>query len=159
MIIFTQTYNMKKQFTYLVILFTITIFIFSSCKKDNNSSTPTKTKTELITSSSWKFESATASGTDVSNASQLACFKDNTITFSTATTGNINEGTVICSPPTAGPFTWNFTTNETVLVFSTALISGGNSTFNIVTLNATNLVISQNVNFPPLTLVTITFKH
>lgn len=159
MIIFTQTSYMNKQFTYLVIVFAITLFTFSSCNKKDNNTTPAKTKTELITSSSWKFESATASGTDVSNASQLACFKDNTITFSTATTGSINEGTVICSPTTAGPFTWNFTTNETVLVFSTPLISGGSSTFNITTLNATNLVLSQNVNFPPLTLVTITFKH
>ena len=110
-------------------------------------------------SSPWVFQSASAGGTDVSNVPQLACFKDNTLTFTSSTAGNINEGANICAPSTAGAFTWNFTAGETVLNLSATIIPGGNSAFTIVSLNETNLVVSQNVNFPPLTLVTITFKH
>ncbi len=111
-------------------------------------------------SSPWVFQSASASGMgDVSNAPQLACFKDNTLTFTSATAGNINEGTTVCSPSTAGPFTWNFTNNETELFLSGTLIPGGSGNYNIISLNATNLVVSQTVNFPPSVLVTVTFKH
>lgn len=150
---------MQKRNFAIVICLSATIFL-ASCSKEDDNTPPPKTKTELITSSSWKFESANASGIgDVSNAPQLACFKDNILTFTSASAGNINEGVNICSPSTAGAFTWNFTTNETVLVLSGTIIPGGSGTFNIVSLNETNLVVSQTVNFPPSVLMTITFKH
>ena len=110
-------------------------------------------------SSPWVFLSASASGSDVSNAPQLTCFKDNIMTFTSATAGNINEGTTICAPSTAGPFTWNFSANETLLNLSGTIIPGGSGTFTVVSLNETNLVVSQNVNFPPSVLMTVTFKH
>lgn len=151
---------MKKNIFFSVACFTAVLFLITSCEKEKKDTTPAKTKTELMTSSSWKFQSASAVGIgDISTAPQLACFVDNTLTFTSSTAGNISEGTVICSPTTAGAFTWNFTTNETILVLSGPLIPGGTGTFNIISLNETNLVVSQSVNFPPPTVITITFKH
>ncbi len=148
---------MKKQFALLA--FIAVIFLLSSCAKEKNNAPVVKTKTQLLSQSPWLFQSAAAGGTDISNAAQLLCFKDNIITFTNTNTGTIAEGALVCSPSTAGPFTWNFTTGETILVLSAPLFPGGSSTFNIVSISETNMVLSQDVNFPPLTLVTITFKH
>ena len=142
----------------LLVCLTGVLFVISSCSDKDPDPAP-KTKTELITSSSWKFQSATASGTDVSNTPQISCFKDNIITFSANGSGSINEGVDICAPTTAGPFTWNFISNETQLYISAPLVSSGSNTFTLVSINETNLVVSQTVNFPPSSLVVITFKH
>jgi Lipocalin-like domain len=153
--------NMRKRSSFLPILAVCTLLILS-CGKDNPDPVPAKTKTELITSSSWKFQSASAAGTDISSTSQLACFVDNEITFSSNLTGTINEATVVCSPSTAGPFTWSFQASETILQLSTALFPGGSSSFTIVSLNETNMVLSQNVVIPPSSspiAVSVTFKH
>ncbi|MDZ4793573.1 MAG: hypothetical protein SGI83_04775 [Bacteroidota bacterium] len=151
---------MKKNIFYVTVCFTAVLFLLTSCEKEKDNAPPAKTKTELLISSPWKFQSASAAGVgDISGVPQLACFVDNTLTFTSPTAGNINEGSVVCSPSTAGAFTWNFTTSETVLVLSGPLIPGGTGTFNIVSLNETNLVVSQSVNFPPPTVITITFKH
>lgn len=149
---------MNKRFFLPLLYLSIIVFSFSSCSKKNDSSTP-KSKTELISNSPWIFQSATASGNDVSNRPEIACFIDNVITFLANGNGSINEGTIICSPSTAGNFTWNFASNETILTLSTILIPGGSTTFDIVTLNETNLVLSQTINFPPSSLVVVTFKH
>ena len=144
-----------------LILFTalcFTTLVFTNCDKDEDPPPPpAPTKTELITKSSWKFSTAFAGSTDVSNAPQLACFKDNIITFSANLTGSINEGTNICSPTTAGAFTWNFANNETVLHISTVLITGGSNDFTLVSITETQLVVSQN--YPPIGTVTVTFIH
>jgi len=135
-----------------------TVLLFTNCDKNDDPPPPApKTKTELISQGTWKFSTAFAGSTDVSNAPQLACFKDNIITFSTNLTGNINEGTNICSPTTAGSFTWNFASSETILHISTVLITGGSNDFTLVSLTATQLVVSQN--YPPIGTVTVTFIH
>ena len=149
---------MKKQLTLGITCLATILIISLGCGKDDPP--PQPTKTENVSRSPWIFLSATANGTDVSNAPQLACFKDNVITFSANGNGTINEGANVCSPTTAGPFTWSFQTNETLLVLSAALFPGGNTTFTLVSLNETNLVVSQTVTFlPPPGVVTITFKH
>ena len=141
----------------LATVFCFTALFFTNCDKNETPAPPPPTKTELITKSSWKFSTALAGSTDVSNAPQLACFKDNIITFSTNLTGNINEGTNICSPTTAGSFTWNFASSETILHISTVLITGGSNDFTLVSLTETQLVVSQN--YPPIGTVTVTFIH
>lgn len=153
---------MQKRLLFPTILAGFAFLTLSGCSKDNEDPAPQKTKTENISAASWKFQSATASGTDISSNPQLACFVDNVITFNSNLTGSINEATVICSPSTAGPFTWSFLTGETMLQLSTALFPGGSSTFIIVSLNETNMVLTQNVVIPPSTTaiaVTVTFKH
>jgi hypothetical protein len=147
---------MKKQFASLFVVLALAVSIIS-CKKDSD---PEPTRTDHITASSWKFEKATSGGIDVS--SQVpACFKDNIIVFQAGGNGTMAEGADICAPPAPPTFTWSFQNNEAVLRFSSALLPGGSGDFNIVTLNATNLVISQDMNFPPFgnVNVVITFKH
>jgi hypothetical protein len=140
---------MKKQLGFLLVLIAANFFIFSSCNKGDNPPLP-KTKTQLLTQATWKFQSASASGTDITNNPAIACIKDDVITFVSAGTGNINDGAIVCTPTTSGNFTWSFQNNETTLIMSTTLIPGGSGNFTIGTLNETTLTISQNVVIQPL---------
>ena len=147
-----------KQFVILTLLAS-TIAISSGCSKDDDN-TPQQSRTELITQSSWKFESASAQGQDVS-ALVDDCLKDNAFTLATNGTGTIDESTEVCDPSTAGNFTWEFQSNETKLNVSTALFPGGSGLFDIVSINQNNLVVSQEMTLPPFpaTTVQITLKH
>lgn len=122
-----------------------------------------KSKTELITQSSWKFDKATAAGFGDVSSYIDACYKDNLITFATNLTGTVNESTVVCSPSSAGNFTWSFQSNESILSISATLFPGGSGNFTLETLNETNLVISQDMTLPPpvsiTANVTFTLKH
>jgi outer membrane biogenesis lipoprotein LolB len=150
---------MNKLVLFSLFGLVVVALLPAGCQKDN---AQPPTKTELLSKSPWIFLSASASGTDVTNNQALACFKDNIITF--AANGNfiVSEGAVICTPSTAGNFTWTFQTNETQLVLSAPLFSGGSGTFTLVLINETNLVVSQNVTIPPSTTaipVIFTFRH
>src|SRR5688500_4048058 len=150
-------FSIKRLFSIVLSSLLFVVLISGNCNKDE---TPA-TKTEMISNQSWKFDKATAGGFDVSSQVE-ACIKDNIITFSANGTGTIVEGPIVCVPPTASAFTWNFQSNETVLSLSTPLIAGGSGTFNIVTLNQVNLAISQDMIIPPspnAITVVITLKH
>jgi hypothetical protein len=143
-----------------ILAFLSAIILFAACSKDSNNNTP-KTKTDLLVQSSWKFDNATVNGSDVSSLIQ-GCQKDNTITFAAGGTGTLDEGATKCgsSDPQSNPFTWNFATNETVLHVSATLFTGGSSDFNIVTLNETQLVLSQNINIAGTSQnAIVSFKH
>ncbi|HSU26912.1 MAG TPA: hypothetical protein VLJ68_00910 [Chitinophagaceae bacterium] len=144
---------MQRQFILLLII----SFLFASCQK-----TPTVvvTNTDRISASSWKFDHATSGGVDVTS-SVPACLKDNVYVFNANGTGSVDESLSICSPSTAGAMTWNFQTNETILHISAALFPGGANDFTLVSLNTTNLVVSQVMTIPPNppTTVEVTFKH
>ncbi len=149
---------MKKLFTFSLLSMLMIALLSNSCKKAD---TP-PTNTELLTRSPWILLSASASGTDVTNNPLLTCFKDNIITFAAAGTFNVNESAVICSPSTAGNFTWTFQSGETQLVLSAPLFPGGSGTFSLSVLNESSLVISQNVTIPPSPTpiaVIFTFRH
>lgn len=153
---------MKKQNQLALSFIIITsLFIFSCNNKDTPDPTP-KTKTQLLTQATWKFSSASAAGTDITNNSLLACIKDDVTTFVSTGTGNISDGAILCSPTTGGNFTWSFQSSETVLVMSAGLFPGGSGTFNIVSLTDLNLIVSQNVIVPPSSSpinVQFTFIH
>jgi Lipocalin-like domain len=149
---------MNKQIKWLTAALLISFLI--SCGKEDEP--VVKTKTQLLTQSSWKFQSATASGTDISNNPAIACIKDDVITFSSALTGTVTEGTIVCNPTTASNFTWRFETNETILIMSSGVFPAGSGTFTITELTETSLKISQNVTFgiPPTTApVTAVYIH
>ena len=139
----------------------IGFLVITGCKKDKKPDTPpAPTKTELITKASWKFDHATASGFDVSS-SVNPCFKDNVATFSTSGNMELDEATTVCNPSYAGTYSWIFQTNETVLHLSAPIFTGGSSDFTLVSINATNMVLSQVMTvggYPPAT-VEVTFKH
>lgn len=154
-----------KKLTITLLTATALLFFISGCKKDKKEDPPEKTKTEFITQSTWKFDNAaTAGGMDL-GAFIPACWKDNTADFvSTAEgsgTGTISEGANVCASSAAGSFTWNFQTNETILFMSTPVIPTGSGNFTIITLNATNMVLSQNVTLGAAGTqnVIFTFKH
>ncbi len=153
---------MQKRILAILISISATLFL-ASCSKEGDNSPAAKTKTELITQGSWKYESGTYGGAAIPT-SMSNCVLDNSMTF-TSTTYTITEGAVVCSPTTAtpSPQAWSFQSGETQLVLANTLIPGSTSgTFTIVTLNETNLVISQNVTIPPSPFsapLVITFKH
>jgi len=151
---------MKRQFNTLAILVTFSLLIFTGCSKDDTAP-PAKTNTELISTGTWKFSAATVGVTDVSGFLQ-PCQKDNIITFAAAGTGTLDEGPLKCngSDPQTSPFTWNFLSSETQLFVSATLFTGGSSTFTIVSLTATQLVLSQNINVSGTTQnAVVTFIH
>jgi hypothetical protein len=151
--------TMKKIILKTIATLILIGLLFVGCKKSNH----VKTNTELLTQSSWKFDHATASGFGDISAQIPACYKDNVVAFVSNGTGTVDESTNVCSPSNAGAFTWSFQTNETMLHLSTALFSGGNGDFTIVSLNETNLVVSQQVILPPPNSMQVTavftFKH
>lgn len=151
---------MKKYILTSFLSLTAFLFVFTSCNK-NDDTPAVKTKTELISQGSWRFSSATVSGSDVSAFLQ-ACQKDNILTFNANLSGNVDEGSTKCNgaDPQNVPFTWFFSSGETILNISTALFSGGSSVFTLVSLSATQLVLSQQITVggTPQTAV-VTFVH
>lgn len=134
---------MKKQFPIVIACFISLLVI--SCKKESNDP-PAKTKTELITQASWKFSTATSGGTDIS-AFIATCQKDNILTFSASLNGIADEGATKCNAgdPQTNPFTWSFGAGETILNVSSTFFSGGSNVFTIVSLTATELILSQTI--------------
>ncbi|HEY2720258.1 MAG TPA: lipocalin family protein [Chitinophagaceae bacterium] len=149
---------MKRVNLNLIVLSAFTL-LFVSCKK--SSGDKPKTKTDFITEASWKFDNAKVGGADYSSLIQ-ACQKDNTLVFTSNGSGTLDEGITKCNSadPQTNPFTWSFTTNETILHISTVLFTGGSNDFTIVTLNDTQLVLSQNVDIAGTSQnAVVTFKH
>jgi len=151
---------MQKQFLPVLSIIAIAFLFITGCGKDD-APPPPPTKTQMIAQGSWKFDHATASIIgDISNRPELACYIDNTMTFSANLSGTISEGAVVCSTPAPPTFTWSFQTNETILHLSFTLFNGGSPDFTITALTATNLSLSQQITingFP--TTVEVTFKH
>ena len=155
--------SMQKKYSLIALasLALISVIVISSCSKEDDAQATPKTKTELISKASWKFNKATVGGGDVSGYIE-ACKKDNIVTFAAAGTGTADEGLTKCNSgdPQTANFTWSFQTNESLLFVSTPLFSGGNSTFTIVSLTETQLVVSQNMTISGFTQnVEITFVH
>jgi hypothetical protein len=144
--------------------YTITAKDVNGCS-DTRTFTVSGTKSYYISRNTWRFSNATVSGVDVSSALQ-ACQKDNTLQFtatsSTGGTGVLDEGPTKCNAgdPQSTPYTWSLQSAETQLIISTPLFSGGSSTFTLVSVTATQLIVSQmiTVGGGPQNAV-ITFIH
>ena len=153
---------MQKRIILLSALFSFFLLINSSCSKNDDDNTPpAKTKTELIAKAPWKFSDAKVGGISVAAFLQ-ACQKDNSLAFIAAGTGTADEGLTKCNvaDPQTNAFTWSFQTSETVLFVSTPFFTGGSSTFTIVSLTETELVVSQNITVSGTTQnAVITFVH
>lgn len=136
---------MRKQLLLTIFLLGLVFLFIEGCSKEKDQP-PAKTNTQLLTQGTWKFSGATVGGSDVGPFLQT-CQKDNILTFAAAGTGILDEGPTKCNAgdPQTNSFTWNFQTNETVLFISATLFTGGSSTFNLVTLSETQLIVSQNV--------------
>ena len=148
---------MKKISWLLALPLLVSLAVFVSCDPDEPQP---PTREENLASGAWKFQAATYGGTDVSNTPQIACFIDNTLTFATAGTYTVTEGTVVCNPTTAGSGTWTFKGSDS-LQMSTTLLPIGTGSFKINTLTATTLVLQQDLMMVPPTAqpFVVTFKH
>ena len=148
------------------------VLILGSCQKDDSTDSIPKSKTELITLKAWKYNDAKIDTDNNGTGDQAipagvieSCQSDNNITFATSGTGTVDEGPTKCdaADPQSSPFTWSFTSNETMISFSSPLFSGFGGDFKIISLTESELVISQLVSVlpPPLPSVTIiaSFKH
>jgi hypothetical protein len=144
-ILYSKSNDMQKQYFTLVLIAAAFITAGTGCQKD----AAPKTKTQLLTQASWKFSTASASGTDITNNAAIACIKDDVITFTSSNTGTITEGTIVCSPTTAGSFTWSFLSGETQLQMSSGIYPSGSGLFTITALTETSLTITQMVVIPP----------
>jgi len=152
---------MQKRLILSTSIFVFFLVLNSSCSKNDDPPPAVKTKTDLITKTTWKFNDAKVSGVSVAAFLQL-CQKDNILTFLTAGTGTADEGATKCNAadPQTSPFTWSFQTSETVLFVSTPFFAGGSSTFTIVSLTETELVVSQNITVSGSTQnAVISFVH
>jgi hypothetical protein len=152
---------MKKVLLSIMSLAILPV-VFVACNKDDDNNNNQKTKTQLITQSSWKFQSATANSIDISNQDPpfSACRKDNIITFATGGTGTVSEGATSCTPAENATFTWNFTNNETGLHMSAALFPNAPTDFTIVSLTETELKVSFPYTISSVTVTVIaTFIH
>lgn len=143
---------MKKVLYFLPIL-----FLATSCDKDDDDNTPAgKTKTQILTESSWRFETAgldnNKDGTiDTDLSSQInACAKDNTVKFEANGSGTVSEGANQCassSGPTT-PFTWAFASNETALNITGNAVLGYGGQYKVVSLTETRLSLSKDTTLP-----------
>ncbi len=150
---------MKKQFYFFLVIAYSAIIVLSACGKDDDPAPATKTKTQLATQGSWSFDKAMSGAIDISG-SVNACYKDNVVTFTSATNGTV-ANTVVCTPTDTTPatFTWSWQSGETVLRLSAPLFPGGTGDFNLISLTETALVVEQTVNFGAPTSVTFYYKH
>src|SRR4051812_45926755 len=119
----SKTVTMKK---YVFALLSIG-FIFYACKKDDDKkSDDANANVQLITSSTWKYDTV---GVDTDkdgkadtpipgfiNAVQ-PCDRDNTVTFKSDSTGVLNAGASKCNTgdPQTTSFKWWFKNNGTTL--------------------------------------------
>ncbi|MGZ8537021.1 MAG: hypothetical protein ACXWV9_02105 [Flavisolibacter sp.] len=133
----------------------ILLFLFSgliiSCDKEEND--PPPTKAELLTKSSWKYESGGVdqdkNGTiDLSFAATgllQPCILDNTATFTLGGTGVTDEGATKCDPaaPQTTSFSWSFNGSATEIFISGGLLGLGGQ-FKITTLTDTRFSLAKD---------------
>jgi hypothetical protein len=154
---------MKKIALSYTAIALVSCFIIASCSRDAVNDN-TDSNTAKISQGSWTFKSAESAGIDVSNdvAYFDPCQKDNVFDFSASGTGTMSEGSTKCDPsdPNAVPFTWNFQNGETKLAVSINFFSHGSLLFDVVSLNANEMILSQAFLIgPSVKTVKITFQH
>ncbi len=140
---------------HTLIFLTFLSLLIIGCDKNSDPEPEAETKTELITKSTWKYESAQVDqnkdGTGdfpLPAGTIPACFLDNTITFQSNGSGMVSEGTSLCpGAPASAPITWNFTNNESTLNFGGGNIAGIEGQLKIVTLTDTKLTLSKDTSY------------
>lgn len=145
---------------YLLALLSIG-FIIWGCNKDDdddNNNNDVQAKVQLMTSATWKYDTAAVADKDGNPTQPLppgiieACDKDNTLTFKSDSTGVLNEGAQKCnsgSPQTTN-FKWWFKENGTILytpddIFGNSAVTGD---FKVIELTGTRLRVTKEVTSP-----------
>lgn len=153
---------MKLRTALLHLLLTASVLV-TGCDKDKDDNDTDSATMQNITSSSWKINAATASGVDIIAGGFVdPCYLDNRVTFRSDLSGSVDEQAIVCSPSTAGAFTWSLNSAETEITLSTSLIPGGNNTFKIESATSSTLVLSQVATIPPAPVplaIVVTLTH
>jgi hypothetical protein len=144
-------------------------FILYACKKDDDKkSDDSNAKMQLITSATWKYDTAAIADNDGKPVSALppgaidACQKDNTITFKNDSTGTLNEGAIKCTGASqTTSFKWWFKDNGATLYSPDPIFGGFNGDVKVIELSATKLRVTKQVTIPPYptTNILIDLKH
>jgi hypothetical protein len=126
--------------------FCFTSLFFSNCNKNDN---PPPSYSDYIIKSSWKFDKAMSNGADVSGFLS-ACYKDNIMTFTANGMGTFDEGATKCNSgdPQTTNFTWNFTSNGSVLNVSAGIIAGQSGSFPVIALDDNKMVLEATITAP-----------
>ena len=146
-------------------------FCFLSCKKDSGSTT--SKNTQLLTSADWKYDNGgigDANGNIVVDFAAAGiniptCTLDNSIHFTANGNGTVAENANVCPGfPATTPFTWNFSSNESVLNISGGTIAGIGGSFRIKELSEIRLTLLKDTTtsvFGSTTAVTavVNLKH
>ena len=119
-----------------------------SCSKDDDDDAPSNTS--LLTKADWKWinvELDTATGVYFSYLPYLeACDKDDITTFKSDFTYKVVEGASKCDtgdPDEVERGTWQFSSDEKILILSVQSPTTGTYTFNVESLTETSLVTTM----------------
>src|SRR5690242_15804866 len=121
-------------------------FTLYGCDKDDDKKDDVSTKIQLMTTASWKYDTA-AIDIDKNGTPDQAlpagtienCEKDNVITFKSDSTGTLNEGSTRCDPgdPQTTSFKWWFKDNGAVLYSPDPIFGGLSGDVKVIELTAT----------------------
>ncbi len=154
---------------YVLALVSIGFIIFS-CNKDDDKKDDLSTKIQLMTSATWKYDTA-AIDIDKNGTPDQAlpagtietCEKDNVITFKSDSTGTLNEGSTKCDPgdPQTTSFKWWFKDNGAVLYSPDPIFGGLSGDVKVIDLTAAKLRVTKEVTVAPAYTVNIVLdlKH
>jgi len=135
------------KYTFLLIV----SISFLACKKDSDSKE--SGKTQMLSSADWKYDNGgigDASGNIILDFTAAGipiptCTLDNSIRFNANGNGTVSENADVCSGvPATTPFTWSFSSNETVLNISAGAIAGIGGSFKIKELTDTKLTLLKD---------------
>jgi hypothetical protein len=139
--------NLLMKYTFLILAICVCGW---SCKKDSNSGGD---KTQLLTSADWKYDNGgigDANGNILFDFSTLgvaipSCLLDNTVKFNTSGNGTVSENTNVCSGAQAtSNFTWNLSSDQTLLNVSGGIVAGISGSFKIKTLSSSKLTLLKD---------------
>jgi hypothetical protein len=141
-------------------------FAMNGCNKKSNAA---ETKTQLITASPWVYDTA---GIDLAGNGTIdealpdttipVCVKDNTLTFTSDSTGVETQGAVRCDStgPLTSDFTWSFNAAQTQINFPDSVFGSFGGTVSITSLTATQLHLEKAVTESGITVnIAIYLKH
>ena len=161
---------MKKKLIISALFVCVIFILINACSKSNSNNTAPVTKMQLLTQSSWKYDTA---GLDNNNDGLIdapfptgygvsSCEADNILTLKSDGTGTVDEGATKCNvnDPQTTSFTWTLDTAKSAIVLSDTIFSVISGSVSITSINATSLHLEKSVPVGPISVnVAFYMKH
>jgi hypothetical protein len=157
-----------KIFGLLALISCVIFFSINGCSKSSSNST-SQTKLQLLTAGSWRYDTA---GIDLNGDGTIdqalpngvipACVTDNTLTFTSDSTGTEDEGATKCdsASPQTSNFKWSFNASQTAINFPDSVLGSFGGTVSITSLTATQLHLEKPVTESGIMVnVAVYLKH